>query len=155
MQDTIVNVIHLLATSVWIGGMFFIHFVLQPSIKAIDPPQAGALMGGIAKRFSISAWISIIALIVTGLIKTPGDMLFDTSTDFGAALTVKHILILAAVAVGLVIAFVVGPAMRRNPPKPGAPPPEAFVRAQARLKALSTTNLLLGLAIVVCASLLW
>jgi uncharacterized membrane protein len=155
MAETIVNVIHLLATSVWIGGMYFIHFVLQPSMKAIDPHQAGMLMGGIAKRFSISAWVSILALIVTGLLKTPDGMLFETSTDTGVTLTVKHVLVIAAVVVGLIIAFGVGPAMRKNVPKPGAPPPEAFVRAQARLRVLSTTNLLLGLVIVVCAAQLW
>lgn len=155
MTDTIVNIIHLLATAVWIGGMFFIHFILQPSMNVLDPHQGGLLMGGVAKRFTIAAWTSTLALIITGIMKTPDGMMFDTSTETGIILTAKHVMIALMIAAGLVISLSVAPALRNNPPKPGEPPGTAFVRAQGRLRVLSTTNLVLGVLVIICAAQLW
>lgn len=130
MTDTIINFLHLLATAVWIGGAAYTHFILMPSLKAIDPQQGGKLLGVIAKRFSITAWSAILVLIITGLLKTPGDMLFDTSSDMGLTLTFKHLLVLAVVIVGLVIALVVVPKMRQSTPKPGEASSADFIKYQ-------------------------
>ena len=43
MAENITNFFHLLATSVWIGGAMFIHVVLQPSLRRIDPRESGML----------------------------------------------------------------------------------------------------------------
>ena len=155
MIEVIINFLHLLATSVWIGGAVYTHLILLPSLKMIDPQQGGKLLSVIAKRFSITAWSCIIILIITGLLKTPGDMLFDTSSDIGLALTFKHILILAVVIVGLVIALVVVPKMRQSTPKPGEVPSADFIKYQHQLHNLATTNLILGVLIVLLASMLW
>ena len=155
MIDVAVNFLHLLATSVWIGGALFIHLVLQPSLGAIEPPQAGKLYGVIAKRFSIAAWISIIILLFTGLYKTPAGMLFDTSSETGTTLMIKHVLVLIVVAVGLVIGLVVVPRLRKAAPAPGEKPSEKFLGYQKQLTLLSSTNTLLAMGILICASMLW
>lgn len=155
MLDTLSNIIHLLTTAVWLGGAFFIHFVLQPSIKMIDPQQSGKLMSIISKRFSITAWICILLLVVTGIFKTPSDMYFDISSDFGLILTIKHILILMVIIGGLIIAFAIVPELRKNSPVPGQAPSEEFIKQQKKLSNVATINLVLGIIIVVCASALW
>jgi uncharacterized membrane protein len=155
MFDNIVNFLHLIATSVWIGGAFYAHFILLPAVKQIDPQQGGKLQGIIAKRFSIAAWTSIIILLITGFIKTPDGLLFDTSTDLGMTLFIKHLLIGGVIIIGLSIGLYVVPNMRKNSPKPGEAPSDAFKSYQKRLGVLASVNLFLGLAVVFCASFLW
>ena len=155
MVNTILNIIHILSTAIWIGGAFFIHFVLQPSFKYIDPQQSGKLMGIISKRFSITAWICIILLIITGYLKTPQAMLFNFTTDIGIYLAIKHLMIILVVITGLVIGLYVVPNLRKNTPKAGEAPASEFVKYQKYLSNLATFNLILGILIVVFASLLW
>jgi uncharacterized membrane protein len=155
MWNTIINIVHILSTAVWIGGAFFIHVVMQPSLKQIDPQQSGKLMGIISKRFSITAWICIILLIITGYLKTPHEMLFNFTTDFGVYLAIKHLLIIIVVVSGLVIGLYVVPNLRKNAPKAGDTPSTEFAKYQKNLSSLATFNLILGILIVVFASLLW
>jgi len=84
MLEEVINFFHLLATVVWIGGMFYMDLILMPSLAKIDPGESSKLMGMIAKKFTITAWSAIIVLIITGILKTPSDMYFDTSmsTDY-------------------------------------------------------------------------
>jgi len=155
MTNQVINFFHLLSTAVWIGGMVYIHFVLLPSVSKIDRGESGKLQGIIAKRFSIIAWSALVILLITGFLKTPGEMLLNTSTRFGVILIIKHILILFVILVGVVIGAVVVPGLRKNMPTPGENPPKAFFLYKKRLEMLATTNLTLGILILICASMLW
>jgi uncharacterized membrane protein len=155
MFDIIVNFLHLLATAVWIGGMIYIHIVLQPALKVVDPPQAGKLFGTAAKRFSIAAWTSVVVLLITEYMKTPDGLLFDSTSEAGLVLLVKHVCVLAMIVAGLGIGFYVVPNLQKYAPEPGKQPPEGFIRSQRVLKVLSTSNLILGLLVLVLASMLW
>ena len=155
MLDGIINFFHLLATVVWIGGMFYMDLILMPSIAKIDPGESSKLMGMIAKKFTITAWSAIIILIITGILKTPTDMYFDTSTDYGIYLFIKHLLVIAAIIVGLVITIVFVPGLKANSPKPGEMPSAEFISYSKRIEKFSKTNLVLGILILVCASILW
>lgn len=86
MDRIIINYLHLLGTIIWIGGAIYMHLVLQPSLKSIDPREGGKLQGIVAKRFSIIAWSSILVLIITGLLKTPSSLLLATTSNFGVIL---------------------------------------------------------------------
>ena len=155
MADSLINLVHLLATVVWIGGGLFIKVILEPAMKLIDPREAGRLLGIVAKRFSITAWICILLLLVTGVMKTPREMLFDPSSDMGLVLTVKHVLILLVIAVGLLIALVAVPRLRRSAPAPGSAPTDGFARANRQLHRLTMTSTILGVGIVAAAAFLW
>jgi uncharacterized membrane protein len=155
MVDGIINFFHLFATVVWIGGMFYMDLILMPSIAKIDPGERGKLMGMIAKRFTITAWSAIIILIISGILKTPSDMYFDTSDEYGIYLFIKHVLIIGAIIVGLVITFVYVPGLKANTPKPGEKPSAEFTAYSKKIEKLSKTNLVLGILILICASLLW
>jgi copper resistance protein D len=155
MESTIINFFHLLGAVIWIGGALYIHLILMPALKAIDPQEGGKLQGIIAKRFSIVAWSSIVVLIITGLFKTPSAMLLNTTTHFGVILFIKHIFILGAICVGLMIALNAVPNLRKNAPKQGEKPSVRFFKYQKRLHTLALTNLIFALLILVLASMLW
>jgi uncharacterized membrane protein len=155
MFDSFVNFLHLMATSLWIGGAAYAHFILIPSLKHIEPQQAGKLQGLIAKRFSIMAWGSILTLLITGFLKTPADLLFDTTSDMGQILFVKHVLIGLILAVGITIGAYIVPNMRKHAPLPGQTPSDNFVVFRDRLGRFATINLVLGVLVVFCASMLW
>lgn len=148
-----VQFIHLLITVVWIGGMIYTTLVLMPALGAIDPPQRGRLVGAVAKRFTIVAWVSVAALIVTGFIKTPRQMLFDPASDFGRILLIKHIAFGLMIVIGAIITFGVAPRIYKHSPKPGEPPAPEFLQAQARVKLLSGTNMILGVLVLLLVSM--
>jgi uncharacterized membrane protein len=155
MADSLINLVHLLATVIWLGGAIFMKAILEPVVKQIDPREGGKLMGLLAKRFTITAWTSIILLLITGFLKTPEGMLLDTSSDMGMILTVKHLLIVVVIIVGLLIALVVVPRLRRAAPGAGSVPTEDFVKASRQLHQLSMTSTITGIAILICAAFLW
>ena len=154
MSDTVFyQFLHLLFTVSWIGGMTFMHFVLQPALSSISPQEGGKLMGVIAKRFTIMAWTSTLVLLVTGLLKTPTGLLFDTSTGYGTILLLKHIAFAAMFVIGLVITFGVAPKLRAFAPREGERPAPEFIAAQKRLSMLSGTNMILGILVLFLISM--
>lgn len=155
MTDQIINFFHLLATTIWIGGIMYLHFVLFPALKHIDPQQSGKLQGLIAKRFSIIAWSCIVVLLITGYLKTPDGFLFDSSSDMGVTLMVKHIFIIGMIAAGLTITLYIVPNMQKAAPTPGSAPQPAFFKQQKNLKTFAMINLILGILVIACASMLW
>lgn len=155
MTDGIINFFHLLATVVWIGGMFYMDLLLIPSMAKIDPGESGKLMEMIAKKFTITAWSAVIVLVITGILKTPSDMYFDTSGEYGIYLLIKHVLVIGSIIVGLIITLVYVPGLKANTPNPGEKPSEEFLSYSKKIEHFSKTNLVLGILILVFASLLW
>ena len=154
MLFTMINdFLHLLATVVWIGGLIYINLVLMPSLTAIDPPQRGKLSGAVAKRFTILAWCAVIILLITGYLKTPSGMLFNISNTSAVALTIKHILVLVMIAIGLLVTFVTAPKMKSLAPEPGEPPPPEFLKAQKQLSTLALTNMILGILVLLSVAI--
>jgi len=149
LSTAIVNALHLLATVTWIGGMAFIILVLEPSLGAVDPAQRGRIMGIVGKRFSIIAWASVLLLLVTGFLKTPEGLLFDTSEVYSATLFAKHVTVLLMILVGLRISLGLVPKIRRQAPQPGQAPTAEFLSTQKQFQMLSRLNFLLGILVLV------
>lgn len=155
MSDTtLYQFIHLLVTVFWVGGMTFMHFVLKPALMTISPPEAGKVMGYVAKRFTIIAWTSIVLLIITGLLKTPTGLLFDTSSDYGLILLAKHVIFVVMIISGGIITFGVAPKLRTLAPQAGERPAPAFVSAQKALGVLSGLNMVLGILVLFLISMI-
>ncbi len=58
---------HELASTVWIGGMFFAHFALRPTLKAMLEPKARVEVAiGVYRRFFPWVWIAIAVLWMSG-----------------------------------------------------------------------------------------
>jgi uncharacterized membrane protein len=61
--------LHIFATVVWVGGMFFAHFVLRPTAVAqLPPPQRLPFWVGIFGRFFPWVWACIALLVLSGLL---------------------------------------------------------------------------------------
>lgn len=68
MTFYLLTLVHLLATIVWVGGMFFAHQCLRPAVLATleQPPQRLALWRAVFGRFFPWVWACVIALVLTG-----------------------------------------------------------------------------------------
>jgi len=61
------TLLHVLATIVWVGGMFFAHQCLRPAAMAtLEPPQRLALWRAVFGRFFPWVWACVIALVLSG-----------------------------------------------------------------------------------------
>jgi len=149
-----VDLLHLLATVFWIGGMAFINLVLEPSLAAVDPAQRGRIMGMVGKRFTFVAWGSVLLLVITGFLKTPDGLLFDASEGYGITLLAKHIVVLLMILFGLRISLGLIPKIRSQAPQPGQAPKPEFLKTQKQFEFLSRMNFLLGLLVLVLVALL-
>ncbi|NUO79724.1 CopD family protein [candidate division KSB1 bacterium] len=154
MFQVLVDFLHLLATVTWIGGMIYINLVLMPAMPVLSPPERGKLMGAASKRFALFAWGSIVILLLTGFYKTPEGMLFDVSADYSLTLTVKHVVVLTMIIIGIVISMVIVPKLGALAPKPQEAPSPAFIALQNRLKVLAIINMIMGFVVLLCVVLL-
>ena len=67
MTFYLLTLVHVLATIVWVGGMFFAHQCLRPAAMAtLEPPQRLTLWRAVFGRFFPWVWGCVIALVLTG-----------------------------------------------------------------------------------------
>ena len=67
MTQHLLTLLHVLASVVWVGGMFFAHQCLRPAaIATLDPPQRLALWRAVFGRFFPWVWAAVIVLILSG-----------------------------------------------------------------------------------------
>lgn len=96
-----VNVIHVAAMAVWLGGLAALLLIAPRGTRELDPGDRGRVLAGALARFSQIALISAGAILLTGLIQAyayvrhPGDLL---TTSYGLAVTIKFVLFLVVVA---------------------------------------------------------
>ena len=60
-------ILHILAATVWVGGMFFAHFCLRPAWVVLDPPLRLRLARDVMRRFFFAVSVAIGVLLATGL----------------------------------------------------------------------------------------
>jgi uncharacterized membrane protein len=59
--------LHLLASVIWVGGMFFAHMALRPAaVAALEPPQRLPLWEQTLGHFFRWVWVAILTLLATG-----------------------------------------------------------------------------------------
>ncbi|HDO21965.1 MAG TPA: DUF4149 domain-containing protein [Nitrospirae bacterium] len=144
--------LHLIATVIWIGGIFFILFIALPSARKILGVEAGKLMADISKRFTPIANCSIIALIVTGVALTAANKQFSGIGNFGNNWTlvssIKYLLVLSMVAVHFYRGLILAPRITKTETAPG----------KASLQKLSLNlvkvNFCLGLTVLLLSGMI-
>ena len=139
----IVVFLHDLFTAVWIGGLITLGVTVLPSVKKVlgMGPQTKQLMDTIQKRLSVLVYVSIVGLVLTGLLQANRSPAFQGLFSFGSTystvLSLKHILVLAMIAVALIRSLVLG--RRSGPSTP----------AQEKLKVgLLFLNIALGIGVL-------
>lgn len=80
--------LHVLAATVWVGGMFFAHLCLRPAaVQVLEPPLRLTLWVQVFKRFFFWVWLSVIVILATGYW-----MIFGFYSGFGSLPVSIHIM---------------------------------------------------------------
>jgi copper transport protein len=118
------NVLHVLAVSVWAGGLALLVFALPQATRRLTPPDRTRLLAATLARFSTIAGIAILVLVVGGVVQS----LFEvrsisnlTGTAFGRAVLIKICLFVGLLALGAYNRRRMVPALRRIAAQGGGP----------------------------------
>lgn len=151
---------HILAATVWVGGMLFLVLVVVPWLRAGNQASAGAFLRETGRRFRTVGWACFGILLITGTFSLwmRGVRLGDFAradwlvSPFGKIVVAKVVLFGIVLLVSAVHDFVIGPratvAIQRDPRSPEA----MSLRRLASL--LGRANALLALIIVLVAVML-
>lgn len=139
--------IHLLAASVWVGGLT--HFVA--AAWALRRSSEAPLLARLIPRFSVLALTSVGALALTGLysaVLRVGSFEALNNTIYGRTLVVKLIIFLPMIALGAINLLAVTPAMQRAA---GGPPGLAITD---RFRRIITGEITLGALLLLSVGVL-
>lgn len=140
----IVSTLHTLAAVVWVGGMFFAHMALRPALLEEDPATRLGIWGRVFPRFFAWVWLSVLILPASGYV-----MVFVDFGGFEAA--GLHVRLMHGVSWVMIALF----AFLFFKPYQGlksAIANEDWPKGASHLNTIRrivTTNLLLGLAVIV------
>lgn len=103
-----IQFIHLLALSIWVGGIVAIGLIVAPTLfrRIKSRRTAGDLMGEILRKFDLLSLFCIAALIITGMIKY---WTWENLTPWNLT---RYLAILVMSGGGLYSALVVSPKLR-------------------------------------------
>jgi copper resistance protein D len=148
--------VHVLASLLWLGGMFFLAAVGAPVLRKLEPAELRSqLFRQLGEGFRTVGWIAIAVLLVTGVLNLhfagvlrDGTWLSASfwATPYGRTLAWKLAAVTVMVTVSAVHDFLVGPRATRL--APGSP--EAL-RFRSRAAWMARINALVGLVLVVAA----
>lgn len=149
----VVQFLHLLALSIWIGGTLAIGGLTAPAAFRSLPSraQAGEFMGPIFRRFDRIKDACCIALVATSLLKFA-----NWERNWNIWFATRYLAILMMVLTALVAGWVVGPSIRHlraTVPATGALPPDRAERFRTLHRA-SVVLMQIGLAAALVALLL-
>jgi copper transport protein len=110
------DVLHVLAASVWVGGIACLLLALPAATRALDGADRGRLLLAVLARFSPLALGAVIAIAITGVVQAYIDVrslhgLFHST--YGALVLVKVGLLLVLITLGWINRERVIPALRR------------------------------------------
>jgi uncharacterized membrane protein len=111
--------LHMAATIVWIGGIFFQAAVLTPVLSRASSTEVQArLLESVRRRFDPLAWLSLAVLIATGLTQmsaSPNYMGFLAIDNlWSAAILSKHLVIGGMILVGSYQTWILYPQLSRD-----------------------------------------
>ena len=131
---------HLLAMTLWTGGMAYALVVLRPSLAALPPAERMALHGETLRRFFRLVYFAMPLVLLTGW-----SMVFGVYGGFAnLPWPVNVMQLLGLVMAAVFLALVFGPYRRFR-----AQPTDA---AAAAIRRLIHVNLGLGAVVIVVAS---
>lgn len=149
--------LHMGATVIWIGGLFFQAVVLPASMSVgnLSLSQQGTFSEAVRKRFEPLAWLSLFFLIGTGLVQMSGNPQYDgflsINTPWASAMLAKHLAVGAMVIVAGIQTWAIQPRVNRALIQLARSKgdPEELIPLQRRGKLLSRINFLIALIVLV------
>lgn len=152
--------LHILAATVWVGGMLYLVLVVVPWLRAEPRPEAAAFLRATGERFRYVGWSCFAVLLVTGTFNlwVRGVRLSDLfeprwlRSAFGTTVVVKLCAFALVIGVSATHDFYVGPraarAIEQDPRSPAAP------SERRRASLLGRVNVVLALVLVAAAVML-
>ncbi len=140
--------LHVLASVVWVGGMFFAYMALRPiAASQLEPPQRLSLWAGVFGKFFPWVFVAIVLLLVTGFW-----MIFSFMGGFaGAGLHVHLMLVLGIIMILMFFHVYFSPFKRLKAAVAGQDWGTGG-KQLAQIRLLIGINLILGLLTVAVAS---
>lgn len=139
--------LHLLATVIWVGGLFFAFVCLRPAAASmLNAEQRLPLWANVFSRFFPWIWASVVTLLVTGLgmIMVLGGM--------GAVGIHVHIMLLLGIFMILLFLHVVFNPYKKLKRAVAEHDWIAGANELDKIRKFVRANLLIGLSIIVIAS---
>ena len=140
--------LHMAATIVWIGGLFYQAVIVNPALEKY-PADRGRLTEAMRRKFQPLAWLSLLVLVGTGLLQMSGNPnyegLFAFSNSWARAMLVKHIAVGLMVLVAAYQTWVLNPRISRLALKQDAEGSEAV---SAEMSRLGRVSLVLGILVL-------
>ena len=140
--------LHILAATLWVGGMFFAHMALRPvAVALLEPPLRLPLMNRVLGRFFFWVWLSILTLAFTGywiVFNTTGSIL-------QLPLHLQLMQIIGWIMFGLFIYLYFVPYRQMCAALDGDDLPSA-AKALNAIRQIVVTNLILGIGVIVVAA---
>jgi len=148
MDQRIALLLHVLSVVVWVGGMFFAYVALRPAaVQTLEPPQRLPLWAATFERFFPWVWLSVIALLGSGL------YLIAAYGGFGAVGLYVHAMLALGVVMMLIFAHVYFARFPRLKQGVAAQEWKPAGAALAQIRILIGINLSIGIAIIFIAIL--
>jgi putative copper export protein len=83
--------LHLLAATIWVGGLITLGVVIS-AVRSVTDDRS--VLAAIARRFGVLSWVAMTVLVATGLIQA-------TDHGWGDLLLVKVTLVLASIILSI------------------------------------------------------
>ena len=147
MLVSVLLVLHILFTAIWVGGMVFAFMVLRPAVDQQPPENKLTILAAIFKRFFVYVWHAVVLMPLTGYALLM--MLHNGFAGAGIHLHIMQTLWLVMTAVFLTMFF--GP---YKPFKKAVADEDWPTAAKhlPKIRALIFTNLILGILTIVIGS---
>ncbi|MBU2013385.1 MAG: DUF2269 family protein [Gammaproteobacteria bacterium] len=140
--------LHVLAATVWVGGMFFAWMVLRPAAVAVlQAPERLTLWADVFRRFFIWVWVAVLVLPLSGI--GMWHMRFGPLESAPRYVHIMAGLYLVMLALFLRIQLLQLPVLKRAVEAERWPDAGAVL---GQIRRLVGINLLLGLLVVALAS---
>ncbi len=150
------DVLHLMATAIWVGGLIYLVLLLR-SLSAAEPPLRAQLLGKVIPRFSRMAQFCVLTIVLTGAYTTwihmPSWSAFVT-TWYGWTLLTKIFLVLPLLAIGGVNLLVIKPQLGKSLIEKGEKALEATFGVLKRFRPLVQAEVVLGVFILLVVTVL-
>lgn len=139
--------LHLLAATIWVGGMFFALLVLRPSVVAVPEPARLLLWEAVLTRFFRWVGACVIVLLLTGFW-----MVYVRYGRPGDSPLHVHTMIATGVLMMLLFGHVLFAPFRRLRAALGERQPERAAQQLGMIRWFVAANLALGILTLFLAS---
>lgn len=135
--------LHILSALIWVGGMFFAHMALRPTVATVlQPPERLTLLVGVFARFFVWVKISIVLLFISGF------WLIHIYGNFAKAGWHVHLMLLIAVIMTIIFGVIYAGSYKSLRYAVSLQQWPAAGAAMATVRRLVGINLILGLITV-------